>query len=120
MCISADDSDSCQTHRRKQILDLSRSYRSCGQCLRDLRRRRCGRYSSSKFFRLQTVGILRAVLERLHVGANDIAHPADSGVAVDFVDASSLLAKAILQCFNCNIESDLVPELKTVGDGLRG
>ena len=68
----------------------------------------------------QTVGIIRALSKRLHVGANDIADPTDFGVAVDFADASFLLAKAILQCLNCDIEPDLVPELKTVGDSLRG
>jgi hypothetical protein len=67
----------------------------------------------------QTVGIIRGLSNRLHVGANDIADPADFGVAVDFVDASFLLAKAILQCLNCNIESDLVPKLKSVGDSFR-
>jgi hypothetical protein len=34
--------------------------------------------------------------------------------------AAHLLAKRTLQGFDCDIEPDLVPELKTVGDGLRG
>jgi hypothetical protein len=34
--------------------------------------------------------------QRLHVGTNDIADPADLGVTVDFVDVSLLLAKTIL------------------------
>ena len=63
---------------------------------------------------------IRALSHRLHVGANDIANPADFGVAIDFVDTRLFLAKAILQCLNCNIESDFVSELKTVGDSFRG
>src|ERR1700722_11395922 len=58
------------------------------------------------------------VSQRLHVGANDIANPADFGVTVDFVDVSLLLAKRIFQSFDCYIESDFAPELKAVGDGL--
>ena len=42
------------------------------------------------------VFLLSRVSQRLHVGANDIANPADFGVAVDFVDVSLLLAKTIL------------------------
>ena len=34
--------------------------------------------------------------QRLHIGANDIANPADLGVTVDFVDLGLLLAKGIL------------------------
>jgi hypothetical protein len=64
------------------------------------------------FFHLQTVGILRSLSKHLHVGANDIAHPADFGVAVDFVDASFLLAKAILQCLNCKSSRILFLNLK--------
>src|SRR5580700_4775631 len=60
------------------------------------------------------------VSQRIHVGANDIADSADFGVAVDFGDAGPFLVKAILQCLNCNIESDFVSELKTVGDSFRG
>src|ERR1035437_4257784 len=59
------------------------------------------------------------VSQGLHIGANDIANPADFGVAVDFVDVGLFLEKAILQSFYCDIESDLVPELETVGDGFR-
>src|ERR1700691_6195938 len=55
-------------------------------------------------------------LQRLHIGANDITNPADFGVAVDFVGIGPLLAKTILEGFNCDIESDFVPKLKTVGD----
>jgi hypothetical protein len=58
--------------------------------------------------------------KRLHIGANDITNPADSGVAVDFVDAGLFLVKTILQGFDCDIESDFVPKFETVGDGLRG
>src|SRR5258708_35836074 len=49
---------------------------------------------------------------RLHVRANDIANPRDFGVAVDFVDGGLLLAKRILQCFDFNIDPDLVPDLE--------
>src|ERR1700694_160963 len=59
---------------------------------------------------------LSRVSQSLHVRANDIANPADFGVAVDFVDVGLLLAKAVLQGFDRDIESDLVPELKAVGD----
>jgi hypothetical protein len=45
---------------------------------------------------------------------------ANFGVAVDFVDGGVLLAKRILQGFDCDIKSDVVPELKAVGDGLCG
>ena len=31
---------------------------------------------------------MRAQSQRLHVGANDIANPADFGVTIDFVDVS--------------------------------
>src|ERR1022692_3980383 len=58
-------------------------------------------------------------LQRLHIGANDITNPAGFGVAVDFVDIGPLLAKTILEGFDCDIESDFVPELKTVGDSFR-
>jgi len=68
----------------------------------------------------QTVGIIRALSKRLHVGANDIADPAAFGVAVDFVDASFLLAKAILQCLNCNIESELKKDDKRKQDEMKG
>jgi hypothetical protein len=64
--------------------------------------------------------IVRAKSQRLHVGANDITNPADFGMVVDFVDAGLFLAKTILQGFDCDIESDFVPKLETVGDGLRG
>jgi hypothetical protein len=70
--------------------------------------------------RSQTVGTIRALLQRLDVGANDIADPADFGVAEDFVDTDFLLAKTILQSFYCDIESDFVPKFETVGDSLRG
>src|SRR5580704_12023435 len=60
------------------------------------------------------------VSQRLHVRANDIANPADFGVAVDFVDGGLLLAKAVLQGFDRDIESDSVPELKAVSYGLGG
>jgi len=60
------------------------------------------------------------VSQRLHVGAKDIANTTDFRVAADFVDASLLLVKAIFQCLNCDIESDLVPELKTVDYCLHG
>lgn len=39
---------------------------------------------------------IRALSHRLHVGANDIANPADFGVTIDFVDVSLLLTKTIL------------------------
>jgi|HubBroStandDraft_6_1064221.scaffolds.fasta_scaffold1970463_1 hypothetical protein len=39
------------------------------------------------------VGIVRAQSQRLHVGTNDIANPADFGVTVDFVD--------VTQCPKC-------------------
>jgi hypothetical protein len=39
---------------------------------------------------------MRALSQRLHVGANDIANTADFGVAVDFIDASFFLAKTIV------------------------
>jgi len=42
------------------------------------------------------------------------------GVAVDFVGATFLLAKASLQFLLCHIESDPVPELKRVDDSFRG
>jgi len=42
------------------------------------------------------VGIVRAHSQCLHVGANDVANPADFGVAVDFIDAGLFLAKRIL------------------------
>jgi hypothetical protein len=70
-------------------------------------------------FRSQTVGTIRALSQRLDVGANDIADPADFGVAEDFVDADFLLAKTILQSFYCDIESDFAPKFETVGDRLR-
>jgi hypothetical protein len=70
-------------------------------------------------FRSQTVGTIRALLQRLDVGTNDIADPADSGVAEDFVDTDFLLAKTILQSFYCDIDSDFVPKFETVGDSLR-
>ena len=63
---------------------------------------------------------MRALSQRLHVGANDIADPAAFGVAVDFVDASFLLAKAILQCLNCNIESELKKDDKRKQDEMKG
>jgi hypothetical protein len=44
----------------------------------------------------RSVLALSRVSQRLHVGANDIANPADFGVTVDFVDVSLLLAKTIL------------------------
>jgi len=39
---------------------------------------------------------IRALSHRLHVGANDIANPADFGIAVNFIDGRLLLAKRIL------------------------
>jgi len=62
---------------------------------------------------------IRAPSHRLHVGANDIANPADFGVTIDFVDVSLLLAETILQSFDRDIESYFVAELKAVGDALR-
>src|ERR1700722_4039097 len=59
------------------------------------------------------------VSQRLHVGTNDVANPADFGVAVDFVDVSLLLAKTILQGFDRDIESDFVSEFKAIGNRLR-
>src|SRR4029077_16026862 len=50
--------------------------------------------------------------QRLHIGANDIANPADFGVAVDFTDAGLFLAETIFQGLDCNIESDFVPEFE--------
>lgn len=47
-------------------------------------------------FPSQTVGIIRALSQRLHVGANDVADPADFGVAVDFVNTGFFFAKTIL------------------------
>jgi len=41
-------------------------------------------------------GVVGRLTQRLHVGANDIANPADFGVAVDFVDAGLFLVKTIL------------------------
>src|SRR6266849_7529259 len=70
--------------------------------------------------RMPLCSCLSHVSQRLHVGANDIADPAYFGVAVDFVDGGLLLAEAVLQGFDRDIESDLVPELKAVGHGLGG
>jgi hypothetical protein len=41
-------------------------------------------------------GIVGALSQRRHIGANDITNPADFGVAVDFVDASLFLVKTLL------------------------
>ena len=58
--------------------------------------------------------------QHLQIGANDIANPADFGVAVDFVYAGFFLAKTILQGFDCNVESGFVSKFETVGDGFSG
>ena len=42
------------------------------------------------------LGVVGRLTQRLHVWANNIANPADFGVAVDFVDAGFSLAKTIL------------------------
>jgi hypothetical protein len=63
--------------------------------------------------------LLSEPLERRHIGANDITNSADFGVAVDFFGIGPLLAERILEGFDCDIESDFVPELKTVGNGFR-
>lgn len=74
--------------------------------------------STRRDLSISTPAIVRT-LQRLHIGANDITYPADFGVAVDFVGIGPLLAKTILEGFDCDIESDFVPELKTVGDSFR-
>jgi hypothetical protein len=64
-------------------------------------------------------GLVARLTQRLHIGANDIANPADFGVALDFVDPGPFLAKTIPEDFDCDVESDFVPEFKTVGDSFR-
>ena len=73
--------------------------------------------NSSQFFK--QIALLEALSQRLHVGANDVADPADFGVAVDFVNTGFFSAKTILQSLYCNIDSDFVPKFETVGDSLR-
>jgi hypothetical protein len=51
--------------------------------------------SASGEFHLGVV-IVSVQSQRLHIGSNDIAYPADFGVAIDFVDAGLSLAKTIL------------------------
>src|SRR6266567_2790660 len=79
-----------------------------------------GRVQAGGRGRMLLCSCLSRESQRLHVGANDIANPANLGIAVDFVDVGPLLAKRILQGFDCDIKPNLVPELKAVGDGLRG
>ena len=100
----------------------TRACRFCRQCLQNLcvRDARARKLSAHRDCSISTFGFVRALSQRLHVGANDIADPADFGVAVDFVYTGFFLAKTILQGFNCDIESDFVPKLETVGNGLRG
>jgi hypothetical protein len=53
-------------------------------------------HSGHRDVSISTVGIIKALSQRLQIGANDITNPADFGVAVDFVDACPFLAKTIL------------------------
>jgi hypothetical protein len=82
--------------------------------------RQNGRILAIAILPSQPLALVGALSQHLHIGANDIVNPAYFGGAVDFVDVGLFLVKTILQSFYCDIESDLVPELKTVGDGFRG
>ena len=60
--------------------------------------------------------ISNSLSECLHIRANDIAHPADLGVTVDFIERGLSLPKSILESLDCHIVSDFVTKLEAIGD----
>src|SRR5881296_2056497 len=60
----------------------------------------------------------RSCDQRLDVGPHDLLDPADPGVAVHLVHRDAALAPRLAQGLERHLETDLVPVLETVGDGL--